>query len=84
METLLWPGGVARPEFKTRESGVTMGEISNRKRDAKAFEIWVSLFAGDCALLFNSRDDLITASNHVFSHLYKFGLQIKICRSATA
>jgi hypothetical protein len=62
METLQWPDGVARPEFKTRKSGVTMGDNSNRKRDATPFELWASLFAGDCALLFNSRDDLITDS----------------------
>jgi hypothetical protein len=29
MDTLQWPDGVARPEFKTRESGGTMGENSN-------------------------------------------------------
>jgi hypothetical protein len=56
METLQWPGGVARPEFKTRKSGFAMGDISNHKRDATPFELWVSLFADDCALLFNSRD----------------------------
>ena len=39
METLQWPDGVARPEFKTRKSGVTMGENSNRKRDATPFEL---------------------------------------------
>ena len=30
------------------------------RRDATSFELWASLFAGDCALLFKSRDDLIT------------------------
>ena len=65
METLQWPDGVARPEFKTHKSGVTMGENSNRKWDATPFELWASLFADDCALLFNSRDDLITGSNHI-------------------
>ena len=84
METLQWPDGVARPEFMTRESGVTMGENSTRKRDATSFELWASLFADDCALLFNSRDDLITGSNHIFSHLRKFGLQMHIGRGAAA
>jgi hypothetical protein len=60
METLQCPGGVARPEFKTRKSDVAMGENSNRKRDATLFELWASLFADDCALLFNSRDEFIT------------------------
>jgi hypothetical protein len=39
MEALQWPDGVERPEFKTRESGVTMGENSNRKRDATPLEL---------------------------------------------
>jgi hypothetical protein len=60
METLQRSGGVARPEFKTRESGVTMGDNLNRKRDATPFELWASLFADDCALLFKSRGGLIT------------------------
>jgi hypothetical protein len=51
METLQWPDGVARPEFMTRESGVHMGENSNRERGATPFELWASLFAGDCAPL---------------------------------
>ena len=73
METLQWPGGVARPEFKTRESGVTMGKVSNRERDAPLFQLWVSLFAGDRALLFNSRDGLIiTGSNQIFAHFASF------------
>ena len=84
METLQWPDGVARPEFMTRESGVTMGENSTRRRDATSFELWASLFADDCALLFNSRDDLITGSNHIFAHLRKFGLQMHIGRGAAA
>jgi hypothetical protein len=37
LETLLWPSGVARPEFMTRESGVTMGKNLNRKQDATSF-----------------------------------------------
>jgi hypothetical protein len=84
MGTLQWPGGVARPEFKTRKFGVTMGGNSNRERDATPIEHLASLVAGDFALLFNSRDDLITGSNHIFARLRKFGLQMHICRGATA
>jgi hypothetical protein len=62
METLQWPGGVTRPDN------------SNRKRDATPFELWDSLFAEDCALIFNSCDDLITGSKYIFSQLCKFGL----------
>jgi hypothetical protein len=53
METLTWP--VAKPVFRTRSKGVTMGEQSFRKRDASSFELWTSLFADDCAIFFNSR-----------------------------
>ena len=84
IKTLQWPDGVARPEFKTRKSGVTMGENLNRKRDATLFELWASLFADDCALFFNLRDDLITGSNHIFAHLRKFGFQTHIGRGARA
>jgi hypothetical protein len=83
METLQWPGGVARPDFKTRKSGVTKGHNSNRKRDATLFELWKSLFADDCASLFNLRDDLITGSNLIYAQLRKCGLQMHIGRGAT-
>jgi hypothetical protein len=43
MEMLQLPGGVARPVFITRESGITMGENLSRKRDATHFELWASL-----------------------------------------
>jgi hypothetical protein len=61
-----------------------MGGNSNHKRDATLFELWASLFAVDFALLFNSRDDLITGSNQIFAHLRKFGLQMHIGRGSTA
>ena len=66
IETFQWPGGVTKPEFVTRESGVYMGENSTRKWDASSFELfklWATLFADDCALPFNLRADLITGSN---------------------
>ena len=49
METLVWPDGVSRPEFRTVNEGKTMGEKWNRKRGATSFELWASLFADDCA-----------------------------------
>jgi hypothetical protein len=68
--------------IKTRVGGVTMGESWNGNWDAKPFELLASLFAGDFALLFNSRDDLNTGSNHIFSHLLKYGFQMHIRRGA--
>jgi hypothetical protein len=69
MKALQWPCGVARPEFMTRESDVTMGTNSNHQRDVTPLELCASLFAYDCALFFNSRDDLITGSNHFLARL---------------
>jgi hypothetical protein len=63
VEALQWPGGVARPEFMTREMITTMGETLNRNRDATPLELWASLFAGDCAVLFNSHHDLVKGFN---------------------
>ncbi len=67
MEAMNWP--VPKPEFRTRTDGVTMGEKSERKRVATTFEFWLSLFADDCALFFNTRSDLITGT----SYLCNFG-----------
>jgi len=52
METLEWLEGVSKPEFMTREYGKTTGERASRVRDASSFELWTSLFADDCVLLF--------------------------------
>jgi len=84
METLDWPEGVSKPEFMTREYGKTTGERSSRVRDASSFELWTSLFADDCVLLFQSRDDLIRGSNHIFAHLRKFGLCMHVGRGDAA
>jgi hypothetical protein len=53
-------------------------------RDALPFELWTSLFAGDCALFFNSREDLIRGSNRNFLYLRMFGLLIFVGRGASA
>ena len=63
--------GVSKPEFMTREYGKTTGERASRVRDACSFELWTSLFADDCVLLFQSRDDLIRGSSHTFSRVSK-------------
>ena len=68
METLDWPEGVSKPEFMTREYGKTTGKRSSRVRDAHSSELWTSLFADDYVLLFQSRDDLISGSNHIFAN----------------
>ena len=88
LETAVWP--VKKPTFYTRENGVTSGETWSRKtekenhRNVKAFELWASLFADDCALLFDSREDLIIGAEYIFQHLRRFGLQMHVGRGAQA
>jgi hypothetical protein len=84
METLVWPDGVSRPEFRTVNEGKTMGEKWNRKRGATSFELWASLFADDCAVFFNSREELVIGTQHLFTHLRKFGLEMHVGRGSTA
>ena len=76
METMIWP--VSKPEFRTRTDGVTMSERSVRKRGATSFNLWLSLFADDCVLFFNSRDDLVNGTSYLFNHLSKFGLLMHV------
>ncbi len=74
METLTWP--VAKPVFRTRSKGVTMGERSFRKRDASSFDLWTSLFADDCAIFFNSGAELELGASYFLNHLRRFGLMM--------
>jgi len=80
METMKWP--VPKPEYCMRTNGVTMGERSERKRGASTFEFWLSLFADDCALFFNSRADLVIGASYLFNHLRKFGLLMHVGHGA--
>jgi hypothetical protein len=84
METLERPEGASKPEFMTREYGKTTGERVYRVRGACSFELWTSLFADDCVLLFQSRDDLIRGSSYIFSHLRKSGLCMHVGRGNAA
>ena len=68
----------------TREHGKTTGERASRVRDACSFELWTYLFAGDFALLFQSRDDLIRGSSHIFAHLRNSGLCMHVGRGNAA
>ena len=82
METVKWP--VPRPQLQTRADGGTSGERSARKRGATSFELWASLYADDCAVLFETRADLITGTSYLFSHLRRFGLQMHVGNGDTA
>ena len=58
METMEWP--VAKPIFRTSTDNHHLhGERSDRKRKATSFEFFASLFADDCAVLFESHSDMV-------------------------
>jgi hypothetical protein len=82
LETMDWP--VDKPEFCTRKDGVTMGERVERTKEVELFELFMSLFADDCGLLFNTRQDLSTGANYLFNHLARFGLHMHIGRGLIA
>ena len=79
---------LVKPQFCTRTS-INTGEITGAKSSMKGrhvteFELWSSLFADDCGLLFNTRVDMITGANYLYHHLRRFGLLMHIGRGATA
>jgi hypothetical protein len=76
VETMEWP--VAKPQFSTKEDGKVRGERWNSKTKVQAFELWKCLFADDCVLFFESREDLVQGSNYLFNHLRRFGLHMHI------
>ena len=81
LETMEWP--VAKPQFCTRKAGELTGARTTRVRGVTHFDLFQSLFADDCALLFNSRQDLITGANYIYHHLRKFGLLMHIGKGET-
>ena len=77
-----WP--VDKPPFHTREAGEVTGEKWDRKRGGtEGFNLFSSLFADDCAVLFNTREDMITGANYLYHHLQKFGLLMHIGKGIT-
>jgi hypothetical protein len=85
LETLDWP--VPKPTFCTRDGarGQLKGDAIRFGRKAMTiFELWASLFADDCATLFESRADMITGANCLYNHFLRFGLHIHIGRGGAA
>ena len=79
METMEWP--VPKPVFCTStENHRLHGERADRKRGARPFELFASLFADDCAVLFESHDDMVKGMNYMYHHFLKFGLEIHLGR----
>ena len=79
METMEWP--VAKPIFRTSTANHHLhGERSDRKREATSFEFFASLFADDCAVLFESHKDMVIGMDYMYQHFLKFGLEIHLGR----
>jgi exonuclease III len=83
METMDWP--VTKPIFCTsRDNHHLHGERADRKRGASSFEFFASLFADDCAVLFESHDDMVVGMEYLYKHFMRFGLEIHLGRGSTA
>ena len=83
METMDWP--VAKPTFCTSSDNHHLhGERADRKRGASSFEFFASLFADDCAVLFESHDDMVAGMDYLYKHFMRFGLEIHLDRGSTA
>ena len=85
METMTWP--VAEPQFCTAKEGEPArlhGERSTRKRGARCFQLPPSLFADDCAVVFENRNDLEVGMTYMIKHLSRFGLMVHVGRGTTS
>jgi hypothetical protein len=81
LETMEWPA--AKPSLCTREEGPITGAKWNRKQGVTTFDLWSSLFADDCALLFETRSDMIAGANYIAAHFKRFGLLMHVGRDQT-
>ena len=81
-ETMIWP--VQKPQFCTRKDGDITATRWDRKVGVITFDLWASLFADDCVLLFNNRLDLTVGTNYLYQHLRRFGLLMHIGQGETA
>jgi hypothetical protein len=84
IETLHWPGGVVSSEFMTRESGVTFGGYSNRKRNATPYELWPSSSLTTAHFSATRVLTSLQAPKTSIINFEKIGLQTHIGRGATA
>jgi hypothetical protein len=76
LETMIW--SFLKPEFCTRENGLTTGECTERKRGTIKHEHGSSLYADDAVFFFNTKNDLENGASCIYEHLLKFGLTMHI------
>jgi hypothetical protein len=83
METLEWPDSIRVPEFLTKAES---GKIDTTPRPSfqpyATFKFASSLFADDCGLLFQSREEIEIGANHFLNHLESFGVFMHVARGA--
>mmetsp|Transcript_34064 Transcript_34064/g.40061 ORF Transcript_34064/g.40061 Transcript_34064/m.40061 type:complete len:458 (-) Transcript_34064:220-1593(-) len=77
METIEWPEAIKKPVFRTRVDGELYGTKPNQA-EGVTFEFWVSLFADDCVLLFDSREQLQLGVAHINEHFKKLGMKMHV------
>ena len=85
METMTWP--VPEPQFCTAKQGEPArlyGERYDRKRGARCFGLPPSLFADDCAVIFETRDHMQVGMTYMIKHLSRFGLNVHVGEGTTA
>jgi hypothetical protein len=59
-------------------------EHTQARGDVIAFKMWAALFANDCELPFETREDLVTGAEYIFQHLKRFGLHMHVGRGDVA
>ena len=87
METMKWP--VDEPQFCTIKDGAwesarLYGESSTRKDGVHWFTLPPSLFADDCAVVFENRNDMEVGMTYMIQHLARFGLMVHVGRGTTS
>ena len=80
METLVWPAGIIKPEFCTSRAGGAASGAGAHSQRSQRFDFCYSLFADDCALLFDTREDLQAGAECMYKHLRLFGMEMHIGR----
>jgi hypothetical protein len=79
MDTLKWPDHISAPKYKCGNAGKLTGTNFATVK-AHEFEIRQSLYADDCAVLFEKRENMIEGTQILYNHLKRFGLTMHVGR----
>ena len=53
-------------------------KLGDEEVEATSFEFFASLFADDCAVLFESHKDMVIGMDYMYQHFLKCGLEIHL------